>query len=63
MGVQNQEEFKRVTIVSKIDDHNIIIQQKLKPTIIGNEYYYQTVEDVTQNGLRSVSIITKSDRG
>lgn len=63
MDSSNQEEYKRVTIITKKDDKNFMIQQKLRPSVIGNEYYYQTVEDIVKNGQRSVSVITKSDRG
>ena len=58
---------KRVSIIGKNKNGDTFINQKLKPVPIGNEYLYQTVEDVTKEEegkkVRTVSIITKNDQG
>ena len=62
--IRNQIKTKRVSVVgkNKKGDKTVIIQ-KLKPILIGNEYFYQTIEDIKQKGDRNVNVLTKNDRG
>lgn len=61
------DKVKRVSIIGKNKNGDTFITQKLKPVPIGNEYLYQTVEDITKDEegkrVRTVSIITKNDQG
>ena len=54
---------KRVTLVCRNDKGDTKVIQKLEPILVGNEYYYQNIEDTTINGDRKVTLITKTDRG
>lgn len=57
-------EPQRITIVEKSTRGISVISQKLKPTLVGDEYYYQTIEEIVDNmGKRNVTIITRNDKG
>ena len=54
----------RVTIVSRNDRGATIISQKLRPSLINNEYIFQTIEDILEtNGERTVTVITRNEKG
>lgn len=54
----------RVTIAATTKKGDTYVIQKLGPIIVGTQYYYQEIEDITKkNGERSVSLITKNDMG
>jgi len=62
--VQDTVEPSRVTLVSKNDKGASLVSQKLRPSLIMNEYYFQTVDDIIeQNGVRKASILTRNDKG
>ena len=52
---------QRVTIIAK-DKKKTLIIQKLPPILHYNNYYFQQIEDKTEDGIRSVTIITKNDQ-
>ena len=54
----------RVTIAATTKKGDTYVIQKLGPIIVGTQYYYQEIEDITKkNGERTVSLITKNDMG
>ena len=60
----NANEIKRVTVISRLSRGGSVVSQKLRPTLIANDYYYQTLEDVIEaNGVRKVTLITKKENG
>lgn len=62
--VQDTIEPNRITIVSRNDKGASVVSQKLRPSLIMNEYYFQTIDDVIeQNGMRKASILTRNDKG
>lgn len=61
---ENNLEPKRITIVERSTKGMSVVTQKLRPTVVGDEYYYQTVEEIVDKlGKRSVTIITRNERG
>lgn len=61
---ENNLEPKRVTLVERSGTGMSVISQKLRPTLVGNEYYYQTVEEIfDKNKKRQVSVLTRNEKG
>jgi hypothetical protein len=57
-------EPKRVTIVSRNDRGASIVSQKLKPSLVVNEYYFQVIDDIIDsNGNRKATILTRNANG
>ena len=64
MIVEPLELPKRVTIISRNDKGESVIVQKLRPTLVGNEYYYQTINEcIDANGKRKITLMTKDGEG
>ena len=55
---------KRITVVSKTDKGDSIVSQKLRPTLVGNHYYYQIIDDVLYaEGGRTIFVTVKDEQG
>jgi hypothetical protein len=55
---------KRITLVSRTDKGDSIVSQKLRPTLIGNNFYHQIIDDVIDaNGKRSTFVTVKDEHG
>lgn len=55
----SQLKIDRSTIAYKPSANQVVVEQKISPTLIGNDYYYQVVKDLIDiNGRHSVSVIT-----
>ena len=64
MIVEPLELPKRVTLVSRNGKGESVVTQKLRPTLIGDEYYYQTVNElVDEVGNRKATVVTKDGSG
>ena len=64
MIVEPLELPKRVTLVSRNAKGESLVVQKLRPTLIGDEYYYQTVNELVDNvGNRTATVVTKDGSG
>lgn len=62
--VNDTIEPKRVTIVSRNDRGASIVSQKLRPTLVMNEYYFQVIDDIIDsNGNRKATILTRNAKG
>jgi hypothetical protein len=62
--VKDTTQIKRVTIVSQNDRGASIVTQKIPPSLVSNEYFYQVVDDVIEsNGTRKTTIITRNEKG
>lgn len=60
----SQYSVNRLTIASKSASGRIFVEQKLRPTLICNDYYYQMIEDVIDEyGNHKVTVITKNELG
>lgn len=57
-----QENKNRITIVARTNNNRLLVVQKLAPVLIGNNYFFQTIEDFSnENGDRIVTVTTKKD--
>ena len=55
---------RRMSLVTRSAEGKSKIVQKLRPTLIANEYYHMLVEDaIDENDYRKVSIMTKNENG
>lgn len=55
----SQLKIDRSTIAYKATSGQVVVEQKISPTLIGNDYYYQVVRDlIDQTGRHTVSVIT-----
>lgn len=54
----------RFTMASKSANGRIIVEQKLRPTLIMNDYYYQTIQDVIdKNSIHHLTVLTTKNNG
>ena len=58
------EEPKRVTIAGTNERGQSVLVHKMRPTLIGDQYYYQTINDLfEEGGSRHVSVIISNGNG
>ena len=57
-------EIKRITIVATNSRGESVVSQKLKPTLIGNHYYFQIIDDIIDSqGNRKSFVTVKNEKG
>ena len=57
-------EPRRVTIVSRNDRGASSVSQKIRPSLVANEYYFQVIDDIIDtNGNRRATILTRNAKG
>lgn len=57
-------EVKRITIAAKSSRGESVVSQKLRPTLIGNQYYYQIIDDIIDSkGNRKSFVTVKNENG
>ena len=53
---------RRVTSIFRNKKGESVVTQKLKPTLVANEYYYQVINDhINREGERQVSVLLKNE--